>query len=318
VIEFRHVSKRFGGCVAVDDVTLEIQRGEAFALLGPNGSGKSTTLRCLVGLAVPTQGQILVNGLDVREHPRKTRQWMSYLPQRINFPDTLTARELLEFYGRLRKVPSVRVEELLSATRFDFNGFANKSISEFSGGMIQRLALAVACLPDAPVLVFDEPTVSLDPNGAVQFRQFLAALKKEGKTIVFASHVLSDVEQLADRVAILVEGKMVALESIENLREQLIRHCRMRVTMSGPSSRQVELALQAGAQQAVIEGDSLLITSLPECRFEILKALESAFGEIASFATQDLSLEDVLLSYIRRDAAQTPVFGNDRDVQRKA
>ena len=313
VIEFRQLSKRFGSQVAVNDVTLEIQQGETFALLGPNGSGKSTTLRCLVGLTVPTEGQILVNGLDVRKHPRKTRQLMSYLPQRINFPDTLTAQEILEFYARLRKVPSARVEQLLSASRFDFNGFANKSIRQFSGGMIQRLGLAVACLPDAPVLVLDEPTVSLDPSGAVQFREFLATLKKEGKTIVFASHVLGDVEQLADRVAILVEGKMVALESIEILRDRLIRHCRMRVVMSDPSPRWIEMALQAGAQRAVLEGDSLLIASLPEHRFGILKSLESAGCGIARFATQDLSLEDVLLGYLRCDAAGSPKFESDRD-----
>ncbi len=303
MIEIKELTKRFGSFKAVDGISLEIRQGETFALLGPNGSGKSTTLRCLVGLTVPSDGQILVNGVDVREQPRQARRLMSYLPQRMSFPENLTAREILEFYSKLRKIPVGRVDNLLSGSRFDFNGFANKAIGEFSGGMVQRLGLAVACLPDAPVLVLDEPTVGLDPNGSIQFREFLKTLKREGKTIIFASHVLDDVEQLADRVAILVGGRIVALESIQGLQERLICHCRMRVVMSEPSPRWIELALQSGAQQAVIEGDSLVISSLPEHRLGVLKALESAGGKVARFATQDLSLEDILLGYIRRGSA---------------
>ncbi len=128
----------------------------------------------------------------------------SYLPQRVAFPDNLTAREVLNFYAHLRQLAPTRVNEILSSERFHFNGFASKAISEFSGGMIQRLGLAVACLPDAPILLLDEPTVSLDPAGAIHFRAFLQTLKQAGKTIVFTSHMLADVEQLADRVAILV------------------------------------------------------------------------------------------------------------------
>lgn len=312
MIEIRQLTKQFGSFLAVDNVSLEIRQGETFALLGPNGSGKSTTLRCLVGLTVPTGGDILVNGLDVQKGPREARKLISYLPQRVSFPDNLTAREVLQFYARLRKLPACRVEEQLSASRFEFNGFANKSISEFSGGMVQRLGLAVACLPDAPVLVLDEPTVGLDPQGAVRFRQFLAALKREGKTIVFASHVLDDVEQLADRVAILVGGKLVALESISTLWERLMRLCRMRVMLSNPGSQCVEWAQRAGAQKAVLEGDSLVITSYPEDRFRILKALESAGGGIARLATQDLSLEDILLRYIHPDPGNHSSGSDDR------
>jgi ABC-2 type transport system ATP-binding protein len=167
--------------------------------------------------------------------------------------------------------------------------------------MVQRLGLAVACLPDAPILVLDEPTVSLDPEGAVRFREFLAGLKREGKTIVFSSHMLADVEQLADRVAILVGGKLVALESVDALREGLMRSCQMRVILHNPHSRWAETARRAGAHEVTVQGDSLLITSRPEDRLEILRAIESAGGEIARFATEELSLEDIYLRYIHEE-----------------
>jgi Cu-processing system ATP-binding protein len=154
----------------------------------------------------------------VWKNPQQARSRMSYLPQRVSFPDNLTAREVLEFYRRVRKLPARRVDEILSGTRFEFNGFTDKAVGKFSGGMIQRLGLALACLPDAPILLLDEPTASLDLEGAIRFREFLLSLKREGQTIVFTSHTLADVERLADRVAILVGGRLVALESVESLK----------------------------------------------------------------------------------------------------
>lgn len=229
MIRITHLTKTFGHFVAVNDVSFDIREGETFALLGPNGSGKTTTLKCLVGLSVPTSGEILVNKLDVWKQAREAKQLMSYLPQRVSFDDGLTAREVMRFYCRLRKLSPSRIDDLLHGSRFDFNGFADKPIREFSGGMVQRLGLAVACLPDAPILILDEPTVSLDPEGAIRFREFLASLKQEGRTIIFSSHMLADVERLADRVAIMVGGKLVALESIESLREELMCHRHVRV-----------------------------------------------------------------------------------------
>jgi ABC-type multidrug transport system ATPase subunit len=303
MIQVKNLTKRFGGFVAVESISLEIEEGETFALLGPNGSGKTTTLKCLVGLTHPTSGQILVEGIDVWRRAREARQLMSYLPQRVNFHDSLTAREILEFYCRLRKIPFSRVEETLGAANFRFNGFTEKAVSEFSGGMRQRLGLAVACLPDAPVLVLDEPTISLDPEGAIHFREFLAALKREGKTIIFSSHMLADVEQLADRVAILVGGRVVALQSIAKLREQLMRSSRMRIVLLNPKEHLLETARSAGADCVAFEGDSLVLTSSAEDRLDILRAIEAAGGQIARFATEELSLEDIYMRYVREEGS---------------
>jgi ABC-type multidrug transport system ATPase subunit len=221
MIAVRHLTKSFGSFTAVSDVSFEVAAGETLALLGPNGSGKTTTLKCLVGLSLPSAGEIAINGLDARTHARETRALVSYLPQRVSFHESLTAREVMDFYRRLRKLPADRVDRVLHEPQFNFNGFSDKPVAQFSGGMVQRLGLAVACLPDAPILLLDEPTVSLDPEGAIRFREFLLSLKRAGKTIVFTSHVLADVERLADRVGIMVGGKLVAIESIGALREAL-------------------------------------------------------------------------------------------------
>jgi ABC-type multidrug transport system ATPase subunit len=300
-IHVNNLTKKFKDFVAVNDVSFDVEAGEAFALLGPNGSGKTTTLKCMVGLTLPTSGNIAVEGFDVLRNSREAKRLMSFLPQRVSFSDQLTGREVLEFYCRLRRIPAQRVDETMNTPNFHFNGFFEKSVSQFSGGMIQRLGLAVACLPDAPVLVLDEPTVSLDPNGAIQFREFLASLKRKGKTIVFSSHMLADVEQLADRVAILVGGKLVALQSVAALRNELMRSSRMRVVLANPDERLLETARAAGAVDVMLQEGSLVLTSRAEDRLKILQAIETAGGRIASFATEELSLEDIYMRYVGKE-----------------
>jgi len=302
MIQVSHLTKRFGDFFALSDVSFEVMPGETFALLGPNGSGKSTMLRCLVGLSLPNSGRVSIRGLDLWKYPREARSLVSFLPQRVGFDDNLTAREVMQFYCHLRKTSPHRVDELLGGSRFDFNGFSDKPVREFSGGMVQRLGLAVACLPDAPILLLDEPTVGLDPEGAIRFREFLASLKREGKTIVFSSHMLADVEQLADRVAILVGGKLVALESIEAIREGLMRGSRMRVVLANANERCGAAAREAGASEVTHHGDSLLISSRSEDRLAILQALEAAGGRVARFATEEPSLEDTYLRYINAES----------------
>lgn len=220
MIQVDHLTKRFGKFTAVNDISFEVRRGEVFALLGPNGSGKTTTMKSVVGLNVPTRGRVVVNGIDVLRQPKQARQFVSYLPQRVVFPESFTARELLRFYGRIRKLRNERADEALAGARF--NGFSDKLVSEFSGGMIQRLGLAVVTMPDAPILLLDEPTANLDPLGVKRFRDFVLEQRQQRKTIVFSTHLLHEAEQLADRVAIFVAGKLVALESIENLRKTFL------------------------------------------------------------------------------------------------
>ncbi|MBI4428882.1 MAG: ABC transporter ATP-binding protein [Ignavibacteriales bacterium] len=222
MIAARHLTKKFGTILAVDDVSFEVKRGEIFAFLGPNGSGKTTTMKSIVGLVKPTSGKILVHGIDVQMHEKGAKASVSYLPQRVVFPENLTAREILYFYASLRGISRSDADEALEKARF--NGFSEKYIGEFSGGMVQRLGLAVISLPDTPILLLDEPTASLDPQGVKRFREFVLEQKEQGKTILFSTHLLAEAEQLADRVGIFVSGKLVAQESVDGLREKFLKN----------------------------------------------------------------------------------------------
>ena len=222
MIRIEHLTKLYGTFTAVDDISLQVKTGEVFAFLGPNGSGKTTTVKSIVGLNVPTSGRILVNGIDVHREPKRARTFLSYLPQRVVFPENLTAREIIRFYADVRGIRRDLAEEALATA--SFNGFSDKQVSAFSGGMIQRLGLAVVSMPDAPMLLLDEPTASLDPMGVKRFREFILEQKGKEKTVIFSTHLLPEAEQLADRVGIVVGGKLVALESIENLKSTFLKN----------------------------------------------------------------------------------------------
>jgi len=299
MIEVRGLGKRFGTVKALDSVSFEVRAGETFALLGPNGSGKTTTLKCLAGLTLPSSGQIRINGVDLGGQRVGPRAAISYLPQRVAFPEQVTAREILEFYRRLRNLPPARVEAALE--QCDFGDAANRLVSEFSGGMMQRLGIAVAILADAPILLLDEPTASLDPEGAASFRSFLGSLKNLNKTIVFSSHVLSDVDLLADRVAILVGGRLRAVESIVALRNDLNTQLLLRAQLRNMSNRFIAAATAAGCSSVRCSADGLTISASPEERYRILRVLEEAGAEITSISTVEPSLEDIYLRYIHED-----------------
>jgi Cu-processing system ATP-binding protein len=212
MIRVENLRKDFRGQRALDDVSFDVRAGECLALLGPNGSGKTTALKCLSGLTLPSSGYLSIGGIDVAKGGREARRLISYLPQQVSFPDHLRTREVLEFYARLRQLPAARVDRVIDL--LDCGGFAGRFVTELSGGMRQRLAIAVSCLPEAPILMLDEPTASLDPESAAGFRNLLAGFKRAGRTILFATHVLADVEHLADRIAILVNGRLLAVKTL--------------------------------------------------------------------------------------------------------
>jgi len=301
MISIRHLTKRFGTFCAVDDVSFEVRPGEIVAILGPNGSGKTTTLKCVAGLVSPSAGEVRVEGFDPWTQAVEAKRRLSYLPQRVAFPEMLTAREILEFYCRLRKLPLQRAAEALAHSQF--NGFGDRAVREFSGGMLQRLGIEVLSLPDAPVLLLDEPTTGLDPEASLRLREFLQARRQEGKTVLLTSHLLSEVEELADRAAILVGGRLVAVEPVASLCQRLLTACRMQIMLLNPEVRFIASAERAGAIAAELKGSRLIVTSRSEDRLLVLQSLETAGARIERFSTEEPSLEEVYLRYVYESSA---------------
>lgn len=191
--------------VILDHVSFTVARGESVALVGPNGSGKTSILRCLLGL-VPFAGRALVNGHDVVREPVAARTLLSYVPQKAAFGDA-PAAEVLAFVATLRRIDRARIPETVRAVGLEAH--ANERVRTFSGGMQQRLSLALALLADTPVLLLDEPSASLDHDGQQTFFDIVARLRKRGDTLLLASHRPEEVECLSDRVLHLDCGHMV-------------------------------------------------------------------------------------------------------------
>lgn len=206
MVHVRELTKRFGPLVAVDRLSFEVMPGEAVALWGPNGAGKTTALRCLLGL-LPFEGMIRVGGYDVTLQGKEARRLVGFVPQELNFHDDLAVRETLRFYARLKKAPLERIDKALE--RIGLTRHAHKPVKDLSGGMKQRLALAVALLADPPLLVLDEPTANLDARSRQELLTLLGELKAAGKTLIFSSHRLGEVVKLADRVLVLEDGRLV-------------------------------------------------------------------------------------------------------------
>lgn len=288
MIRFRGFSKDYGAQRAVASLDLAIVRGEAVALLGPNGSGKTTSLKAAAGLVRPTGGTVLLGEPGLPATMPEARRILSFLPQRVAFPDALTGRETLEFFRKLRGAPTARVDEVL---RFaSLNGAGDRSVGTYSGGMVQRLGLAVAMLPDAAVLLLDEPTAALDPDGLCAFYEVVAKHRLGGKTILFTSHQMGDVERLADRIAVLVGGRLVATLTARELADRLSDRGVMRVRVSG-SPEDALRAVRPLAPRAAHVGDELVVPGPATSRPAALAALASSGIEIRAVAAEEGRLD---------------------------
>jgi ABC-type multidrug transport system ATPase subunit len=215
MIVYENFSKQFGTVAAVHGLNLEVRSGETLALIGPNGSGKTTTLKGALGLVLPTEGSVTVCGTRVEPGSFEVRSRVGYLPQRLSFPEGCSAREVMNLYATLRGARHDSVADLLQRVELDAD--AERSVDVFSGGMRQRLGIAIALLGDPQVLILDEPTSALDPTGALMMRDIVRGIAAEGKTVLLSSHDLTEVEELADRVAIFVSGQLSALGDLHEL-----------------------------------------------------------------------------------------------------
>jgi len=286
VISFRAFSKSYGTLAAVQRLDLEIGAGEVVALLGPNGSGKTTSLKAAAGLVAPTSGEVRLAGRPAGDPA--AREILSFLPQRVSFPESLSGREVLEFYRALRGVDAPRVDDVLRFAAL--NGSGARPVGQYSGGMVQRLGLAVAMLPDTPVLLLDEPTAALDPDGLCAFYGLVGRRRSEGKTVLFTSHHLGDVERLADRFALLVGGRLVATLTARELQDRLAERGVMRLRLDRRPLGLLE-SVRAIAPETISVADELIVPGGASLRPAVLDVVRHAGAEIRGLTAEEGRLD---------------------------
>lgn len=211
-----------GEIKAVDNLSFECGAGEIMGLLGPNGAGKTTTLRILATLLTPTSGSASVNGFDVVRQPGQVRKSLGFLSSTTGLYPRLTPEEILRFFGKINGLSPVslknRIDELIN--EFNISEYARVRCEKLSSGMKQKVSIARALIQDPPVLIFDEPTVGLDVIAAAQTMKTILEYKERGKCILYSTHIMSEVEKLCDRIAIIHNGKLRAIGNLEELRQQ--------------------------------------------------------------------------------------------------
>jgi ABC-2 type transport system ATP-binding protein len=211
VIEIRHLVKKFGNVIAINDISLTVEKGQFFGFLGPNGAGKTTTIKTLTGLYRPTAGSCAINGHDVHAEPISAKRTFGYVPDQPFLYDKLSGREYLYFIGGLFRVKADALQNRIEqyAARFEMGEFLDRPAEEYSQGMRQRVALAGALVHEPAVLITDEPLLGLDPRSSWLVREFLKEKAAAGMTIFMSTHLLRIVEELCTRIAIVKAGKIV-------------------------------------------------------------------------------------------------------------
>jgi ABC-2 type transport system ATP-binding protein len=226
MIQFNHVTRKYGSKVAVSDLTLEVRPGELFAFLGPNGAGKTTAIKILVGLLRPTAGSVAVCGVDPTGDTRQAAAYLGFVPEEAFLYDKLSGREFLEFVAEIRGFSRAEAASALArqSELFELDDFLDDLTETYSHGMRQRLVFASAMLHDPPVLVVDEPMVGMDPKSTRLVKDLLRQRTDAGGTVFMSTHTLSLAEEIADRIGIIDHGWMNFLGTIDQLRQQASDH----------------------------------------------------------------------------------------------
>jgi ABC-type multidrug transport system ATPase subunit len=284
IIQVTGLTKRFGGLTAVDNVSFDVRAGEAVALWGANGAGKTTALRCLLHL-MPFDGTVTIAGKDVKKQGKAARFEVGFVPQELSFHDDLTVAQTLTFYARLKKVPTgYDFTPLLE--RLELLPHVQKPVRDLSGGLKQRLALALALLADPPILVLDEPTSNLDIRAREDFLHFLHDLRESGKTLVFSSHRLEEVVALADRVLLLESGRLVLAAPPKDLEKELGRESTLHVILTTATIEPALELLTAHGLPVSRNGQGVRVRVQPGAKAEALRVLHDAGIQVQDFSVE--------------------------------
>ena len=315
VVATRDLTKKYGKLIALDRLTMSVERGQILGFIGPNGAGKTTAIKILVGLARPTSGSATVAGTDCVANPRKIRRLVGYMPDIFGVYDNMRVGEYLDFFGAAfgirRRERATRIDQVLeTAGAFAFKDLYVETLSH---GMKQRVAIARTLLHDPAVIFLDEPTNGLDPQARIEMRQLLLDLAGRGKTLIVTSHVLPELSHICDRVAIITRGKLRAFGTQEEVTRQLspLRAMEVLLTNATRISQVVEVVrqhLEEGAEVHSSPAEAVVrfrTARREEELAKLLAALISSGMEVAQFREVQTDLEEAFLTVARSEKEES-------------
>jgi len=299
-IELRGLTKHYGDVTALEGVDLTVDEGEIFGFLGPNGAGKSTTIDILLDFVRPTAGEAQVFGMDSQEKTLGVRRRTGVLPDGFHVYDRLTGRQHIQFVVESKEADDDPIDVL---ERVGIADAADRKTGGYSKGMRQRLALGMALTGDPDLLILDEPSTGLDPAGAREIREIVREESDRGTTIFFSSHVLSQVEAVCDRVGILRAGELIAVDTVEGLRDAAGTEARLKITVDGIDDDAMDAIRALDGVSRVSLSDSQLTVAVSDgSKTAVLSALEDRGVTVHDFETDESSLEELFISYTEGSA----------------
>lgn len=316
-IEVDQLMRKFKKLVAVNRISFMVKKGEIFGLLGPNGAGKSTVIRMLCTLLRPTSGEARVAGFEIVKEAGKVREHIGLVAEKIILYDRLTARENLKFFGRLNHIPaktiSERTKKLLELVKME--KWADTLAGTFSSGMKQRINLARALLNMPEILFLDEPTLGLDPQTTRAIRDFIKEINKEGITIILTTHIMQEADILCDRIGIIDQGKIVALDTPQKLKSVISQQGKTAfdLNISNPSPQMISQIKQLEAVSSVSQKNDYnlkIYVNSEEAIYEIMDVIKKNKITIKNITTLTPNLEDAFLHFTghqMRDKAEEKI-----------
>lgn len=304
VIVTKDLTKKYGDFIAVDRLNLSVQKGEVFGLLGPNGAGKTTTILMILGLTEPTSGSIRVLGLDPTRQPLTVKSHVGYMPDQVGFYDELTAYENLIYIAKLnglgREEADRRIEAALE--KVNLREVRDHPVGTFSRGMRQRLGVAEVLLKQPQIIIMDEPTQGLDPEGAREFLEIIRNLRSEGITILLSSHLLHQVQAVCDRVGLFYRGRMMLVGTVDELARRVLGKA-FRIYLETPEVTQEALESLRRVPGAVnvreLSNTKIEIEAASDIRHEVASAFIAAGGRLHGLSMEAQSLDDIYAHYFQ-------------------
>lgn len=312
MIQLRRLFRYYGSFAAVKDISFEVDRGQVCGFIGPNGAGKTTSMRILATLDLPTYGDAYVDGFSCVNDPDRVRRRLGFMPDYFGTYPNVNCREYLDFFARsygLRSHERRRaVERVISFA--NMSGMSEKPIRGLSKGMKQRLCLGRSMLHDPAVLILDEPAAGLDPRARIELRDMIRALAADGKTVLISSHILSELAEMCDRLAIIEKGRLLAYGSVDEIRHRSSRNvqqneessARIMVRVLSNSAEVGQfLSAQEGLSDVVVDGELIRFrhSMTRQSQVALLKQLVDHGFEVCEFTSESTSLEDVFLAVTR-------------------